>query len=221
VLAVRRRGLAVPGGPPAIRGRLRTMGSRLVAQLRERLESSGGPRVKAVEVLAHVFHLPVVLLGGSVAFLSYAVPFLGDVVALPGLVVALRGHLGPHHGRRVAVEDALRSLGARELMGSLYVRIARGVAGQIAIRGGLVALRGTLVGVSLGLVLIGGALVGVRGALVRIRRGLISGAGRLIGVLPSSVPTPAHMRFLFSALPPRLIVPPGYSDDAVQDDQDG
>ena len=71
-------------------------------------------------------------------------------------------------------------------------------AGEITIRGGLVSLRGTLVGVSLDLVAVGRALIGVRGGLVPVGGGLIGGGGRLIGVLPSSIPTPADTRFLFS-----------------------
>ena len=83
-------------------------------------------------------------------------------------------------------------------MGPHGLRIQRGSEGQIAIRGGLVSVRGALVGVSLDLVAIGRALVGVRGGLVPVSGGLIGGGGRLIGVLPSSIPTPADTRFLFS-----------------------
>jgi hypothetical protein len=98
----------------------------------------------------------------------------------------------------VPVERALDALGARELMRSHHLRIAGRSAGEITIRGGLVSLRGTLVGVSLDLVAVGRALIGVRGGLVPVGGGLIGGGGRLIGVLPSSIPTPADTRFLFS-----------------------
>ena len=59
---------------------------------------------------------------------------------------------------------------------------------------------GALVGVSLDLVAVGRALIGVRGGLVPVGGGLIGGGGRLIGLLPSSIPTPADTRFLFSPL---------------------
>jgi hypothetical protein len=83
-------------------------------------------------------------------------------------------------------------------MVSLHLGIAVTPVRQLAIRGGLVSLRCALVGVSLKLVAIGRALIGVRRCLILVGRSLIGSGRRLIGLLPSSIPTPADMRFPFS-----------------------
>jgi hypothetical protein len=95
----------------------------------------------------------------------------------------------------VTVEAGLCALDARQLIGSPHLDIAESPARQLAIRGGLVSLRGALVGVSLKLVAIGRALIGVRRRLILVGRGLIGSGRRLIGLLPSSIPTPADIRF--------------------------
>jgi hypothetical protein len=98
----------------------------------------------------------------------------------------------------VAVEGGLDPFGPRELVRSHHLHVGGISAGQISIRRCLVPLRGTLVGIGLILVAVGGRLVRVGGRLIQISRRLVHSRGRLIGLLPSSVPTPAHTRFLFS-----------------------
>jgi hypothetical protein len=175
VPAVGRRSVTVPCRPPAIRGSLRTVRSRLVAHLGERLQGSNGPGVVAAEILTQLSHLPVVRLRDSITLLRHAIPPSGDLVTLLGLLVPLEGHLGPYQGRGVSVEGAPGTLGSRQLKVSLQLRIARGTESRIAIGGGLISLRGTLVDLSLCLIAVGCALIGVRGSLILVRRCLIGG----------------------------------------------
>jgi hypothetical protein len=182
------------------------MGSGIVAHLCKRLQSSACARVGPVQILAQAFDLTVMLLGGSVALLGYAVSLSGYLIALLGLLVALEGHLGPHQGRRVAIEGGLGALRAGELMASRHLRTAPRMGVQIAIGGGLVSLRGSLVGISQSLVPVGRTLVGVRGGLIGVSGGLIGSGGRLIGLLPSSILTLAHFASLIHSDDEGLVV---------------